>query len=483
MMQKVKKMPHIDKEACAGCSICLVNCPMECISITDPAFHGDIRTIAQVDASTCIGCGICAKSCPIQAIEMVERKVAKPMKTKTDMRKIAYRGVQQGFKVAMRILPWRMPELIQGVDAVKRLPALVKRRGFKKVLIVTDENLMRLHLLDDLLKEMENLRLDYVIYREVAANPTDFNVEEGLNLYLVCQCDCMIAFGGGAPMDCAKAIGACVARPRKRVSQLQGLLKVLRPIPTIFAVPTTSGTGSETTMAAVITENATHHKASINDLCLIPKYAVLDPKLTVGLPPRTTATTGMDALCHAVEAYTNHVYNSDLENDMARQAVKLIYENLYKVYTDGSNLSGRQNMQLAAFYAGRAFTRGCVGYVHAIGHTLGGLYGVPHGLAMSIILPHVMRAFGPAVYERLAELSDVCGMTDSNASKQEKAEAFIRWIEEMKVKMEIPEFATMIQEDDVDQMVEWVDKEANPVYPVPVIWSKAEIKSFIMSIR
>lgn len=479
----MQKLPHIDEEHCAGCSLCLVNCPMECITISEPKFPGDIRTVAQVDSLTCIGCGICAKSCPIQAIEMVDRREAGPMKTKMDLKKLACRGVQHGLKIGMGVLPWRMPELIQGVDAVNRLPALVKRKGFKKVLIVTDENLMRLHLLDSMLKEMEALRLEYVIYREVAANPTDFNVEEGLNLYLVCHCDCMIAFGGGAPMDCAKAIGACVARPRKRVDQLQGLFKVLRPIPMVFAVPTTAGTGSETTMAAVITEDATHHKASINDLRLIPKYAVLDPKLTVGLPPRTTATTGMDALCHAVEAYTNHLYNSDLENTMARQAVKLIYENLYKAYTDGANLAYRHNMQLAAFYAGRAFTRGCVGYVHAVGHTLGGLYGVPHGLAMSIILPHVMRAFGPAVYERLAELSDVCGMTKPEASQQEKAETFIRWIEEMKVKMDIPEYATMIQENDVDQMVEWVDKEANPVYPVPVIWNKAEIKAFIMSIR
>ena len=137
----------------------------------------------------------------------------------------------------------------------------------------------------------------------------------------------------------------------------------------------------------------------------MPKFAVLDPLLTVGLPPKVTSTTGMDALCHAVEAYTNHTYNSKLENKLAEDAVRLVYHNLYQAYLDGNDLEARQNMQKAAFYAGRAFTRGCVGYVHAIGHTLGGLYGTPHGLAMSINLPHVMRLFGSAAHERLARLA------------------------------------------------------------------------------
>lgn len=404
------------------------------------------------------------------------------MKTRKTVRKGVYRVTQHGLKIGMALLPWRQPKLLQGVGAVKRLPMWVRRKGYHRVLVITDENLMRLHLLDEMLAEMDAAKLQYVIYRDISANPTDLNVEEGLALYMSFQCECMIAFGGGAPIDCAKAIGARVARPKKSVRELQGMLRVLRPIPTIFAVPTTAGTGSETTIAAVITEDETHHKASINDISLLPRYAVLDPELTVGLPPRTTATTGLDALCHAVEAYTNHLYNSELENEMCRKAVKLIYDNLYKAYQDGSNISARQNMQQAAFYAGRAFTRGCVGYVHAIGHTLGGIYLVPHGLAMAILLPHVLRAYGPAVHDRLAELSDVCGLTEMTASKAEKANAFIRWIEYMKDAMDIPEYPTMIQKADIDQMVVWIDKEANPVYPVPVIWSKAEIKEFIISL-
>ena len=284
-------------------------------------------------------------------------------------------------------------------------------------------------------------------------------------------------------MDCAKGVGARIARPKKTVRKLQGLFRILRPIPVIFAVPTTAGTGSETTIAAVITEAQTHHKASMNDLCLMPRYAVLDPELTAGLPPQVTSTTGLDALCHAVEAYTNNTYNSRLEKQMCRKAVRLIYDNLCRAYQDGSDMEARQNMQEAAFLAGRSFTRGSVGYVHAIGHTLGGLYGTPHGLAMAILLPHVMRAYGKALYKRLAELCDVCQIPSPEDSAQSKAEAFIRWIEEMKEKMGIPDRPDMIREEDVDQIVEWAEKEGNPLYPVPVIWSRNEFREFLLSVR
>ena len=492
MVKKIKEVPWIDEKECAGCSVCVENCPMDCIAVEPPKFHGDIRTVARADTKKCIGCGICAKVCPIRAIEMrregsMENKKMENgarLKTGWTITKIFCRVFQYGMKYAMYVLPWGVPKVLRGPGCVKKLPESVKRRKFKKVLIVTDGTLMKLGLLEGMLEAMKEAELPYVIYDGVAPNPTDENVEEGVRLFRENQCDCMIAFGGGSPMDCAKGIGARIARPRKTVRRLQGLFRVLRPIPMIFAVPTTAGPGSETTIAAVITEAATHHKASMNDLCLMPKYAVLDPELTKGLPPHVTATTGMDALCHAVEAYTNNTYNSKLEKEMCRKAVRLIHDNLYRAYTDGSDMEARQNMQEAAFLGGRAFTRGSVGYVHAIGHTLGGLYGTPHGLAMSILLPHVMRAYGKAVQKRLAELCDVCGLADEKAgaekSNAEKAELFIRWMEELKEKMDIPERPDMIREEDIDQIVEWAEKEGNPLYPVPVVWSRKEFKEFIL---
>ena len=483
-MKKRQEIPWINPDTCAGCSVCVVNCPMDCISIGPPEYHGDIHTIARADTDKCTGCGLCAKVCPIRAIEMKrEGSVRIAMKTKWTGKKVLCRIFQYGMKIGMNVLPWSTPKVLRGSGAVRKLPAAVKRRNFSRVLIVTDGTLMKLHLLDGMLEEMKKEGLEYAIYDGVAPNPTDENVEEGVRMFRENHCDCMIAFGGGSPMDCAKGVGARIARPKKTVRKLQGLFRILRPIPVIFAVPTTAGTGSETTIAAVITEAQTHHKASMNDLCLMPRYAVLDPELTAGLPPQVTSTTGLDALCHAVEAYTNNTYNSRLEKQMCRKAVRLIYDNLYRAYQDGSDMEARQNMQEAAFLAGRSFTRGSVGYVHAIGHTLGGLYGTPHGLAMAILLPHVMRAYGKAVYKRLAELCDVCQIPSPEDSAQSKAEAFIRWIEEMKEKMGIPDRPDMIREEDVDQIVEWAEKEGNPLYPVPVIWSRKEFREFLLSVR
>ena len=281
-------------------------------------------------------------------------------------------------------------------------------------------------------------------------------------------------------MDCAKAAAARVAKPRQSIAQMGGTLRVLKRIPTIFAVPTTAGTGSETTIAAVVTDRSTHHKYAIQDLCLIPRYAVLDPELTVGLPPHITSTTGMDALTHAVEAYTNILApkSTDL---LAEKAVKLIFENLELVYKDAQNITARENMLLASFYAGAAFTRACVGNVHAIAHTLGGLYGTPHGLANAVILPYVMEDFGPAVYYKLARLADIVGI--SGKDDAEKAKAFIAEIRRMNRDMNIIDKFDFIEDRDIPQMVQWAMKEANPIYPVPVIWGVDEFTAAIQRLR
>lgn len=390
------------------------------------------------------------------------------------MRKLFAHIFQLCFKLGMALLPWTTPETLEGAGCIKELPARIKKDGYRNILVVTGPHLFASGALQGLFDALESEKLSYTVYSDLAANPTDIHVENGVSLYRKCGCDCIIAFGGGSPMDCAKAIGARIARPHKSVSQLQGTFKVLHKLPMLYAVPTTAGTGSETTLAAVITDSGTHRKAAIQDISLMPRFAVLDPELTVGLPPDVTAMTGMDALCHAVEAYTNHTYNSKLEDKLAEDAVSLIYRNLYKAYTDGSDLNARQNMQKASFYAGRAFTRGCVGYVHAIGHTLGGLYGLPHGLAMAINLPKIMRLYGSAAHERLASLAEVCGM--SGKSDAEKAENFISWIEELNEKMEIPKYIEPIPVADEKRIIGWAMKEANPIYPTPVYWAYDDFK-------
>lgn len=397
------------------------------------------------------------------------------------LKKIYCRTFQGGLKIANYFMGYRTPQCIEGVGKVVKLPAHIKKRNINHVLLVTDPVLMQLGLPNTLLKALDECDIKCTIFSDLQPNPTDENVYAGYKLLKENGCEAVIAFGGGSSMDCAKAIVALNARPNKTVAQLQGLLKVHKKVMYFWAVPTTSGTGSETTVAAVITEASTHHKAAINDPSILPRYAVLDPQLTVGLPKFVTAITGMDALCHAVESYTNWTYCTKLEKDLSKKAVRLIYDNLYKAYCDGSDIEARENMQLAAFHAGRSFTRGCVGYVHAIGHTLSGLYGIPHGLAMSVILPKVMRQFGASVYDKLADLADVCEIQGN--SSQEKAEKFISWIEEMNKKMDIPSGFDVIKDEDIPQIIEWADKEANPLYPVPVIWGEMEFRKAIDAIR
>lgn len=481
--KKRKLLPYIDREDCAGCSLCVENCPRDCLSIEGPQYHGDIKTTAVLtDEAACIGCKLCAKACPIDAISFDEPSELghADRGTKQTLGAAFCRTYQGVFKVGMNFIPWGMPETLEGAGAIRKLPAWIREKGYDNVLIVTDKGLMGLGLLNSMLEAMKDAGVKYTIYDGVQPNPTDINVREGLALFRENDCQAIVAFGGGSPMDCAKGIGATAVKKGKSVEQLQGLFRVLHRIPRIFAVPTTAGTGSETTVAAVITNAETHHKASMNDTSLMPKYAVLDPELTAGLPPKVTSTTGMDALCHAVEAYTNNTYNSRLEKELSEKAVKLIYDNLYKAYCDGGDLEARSNMQRAAFYAGRAFTRGCVGYVHAVGHTLGGLYGTPHGLAMSVILPHVMRQFGSAAHAKLARLADICGIEGKDDAA--KANAFIGWIEELKEKMEIPVGLDVIKPQDIPQIIEWAMKEANPLYPVPVVWSEKDFRRLIHTI-
>ena len=391
------------------------------------------------------------------------------------------RTFQAILKVGNYFMGYRMPKYLKGPGKIQDLGTFLRERHLNDVLVVTGSGMVRRGQIQPMLNGFVANGIRHTVLTFDTTDPTSDDVERGYKVYEEYGCRTIVAVGGGSRIDCAKGIAAKAVHPKKTIAQLHGLLKVHWPIPTFIAIPTTAGAGSETTVAAIITDSATHRKASILDPFLIPKYAILDPELTVDLPPHTTAITGMDALTHAVEAYTNKTYNTKLENQLAQKAVKLIYDNILTVYEDGKNLEARQNMQLGAFYAGRAFTRGCVGYVHAIGHTLGGLYGVPHGLAMSVLLPHVMRAYGTPVHKRLAELADVCGIT--GADDAEKAEAFIRWVEETNRKMGLPDKFDMIQDQDIDQMIAWAKKEANPLYPVPVIWADEDFRKLIESVR
>ena len=394
------------------------------------------------------------------------------------LKKCWYRTYQKVLKVAMCFMDWKEPVLLQGEGSVLKLPKFIKDKNINKVLIVTDKGLMNLHILDPLFEELKKEQLDYVVYDGVQPNPTIPSIEECKQMYLDNNCEGIIAFGGGSPMDCAKAAAARVVKPKKSVRKMRGYLKVGKKLPPFFAVPTTAGTGSETTLAAVVTDPTTHEKNAICDPCLRPKYAVLDSALTTGLPPHITSTTGMDALTHAVEAY---IGKSNVKSTIkySEDAVKLIHANLEIAYNDGKNIEARSNMLLASFYAGQAFTRAFVGYVHAIAHNLGGMYNTPHGLANAVILPYVLEWYGPCIYNRLAKLADLIGITNVDMSIEDKGKAYIQEIRRMNKAMNIPEKFDFIKEEDIPTLVKRALKEGNPGYPVPRIMKPSDCEQVI----
>ena len=336
---------------------------------------------------------------------------------------------------------------------------------------------MKLGLTRRLEKALKEAGIPYTIYYKTVANPTTVNVCEALELYHKEGCDAIIGFGGGSSMDCAKAVGACPVKPNQSLAQMKGILKVHKKLPLLMAVTTTAGTGSETTLAAVITDADTRYKYAINDFPLIPRYAVLDPKVTLSLPPFITATTGMDALTHAVEAYIGNSTTIDTRRD-ALKAVKLIFENIDIAYEHGDNIQARRNMLHASFYAGCAFTKSYVGYVHAVAHSLGGQYNVPHGLANAILLPLVLREYGSCIDKKLHRLAIEAGLADKNTPNHEAAELFIRAIEEMKERFGIVNIVKEIQETDIPKLAHYADKEANPLYPVPKLMDASELEKF-----
>lgn len=391
-----------------------------------------------------------------------------------NFKKIYCRTFQTAFKIAIPFLPYRKPEI---TGSVKNIPELMKKKGCDSALIITDSGIRMLGLTKRLEKALRDQGISYVIYDKTVANPTTENVAQALDMYYENHCNAIIGFGGGSSMDCSKAVGARVAKPKQSLSKMKGILKVHKKLPLLIAIPTTAGTGSETTLAAVITDAQTRHKYVINDFSLIPRYAVLDPKVTVSLPPSITATTGMDALTHAVEAFIGNSTTYGTRKD-ALLAVRLIFENIRTVYQDGTNIDARRNMLHASFYAGCAFTKSYVGYVHSIAHSLGGEYNIPHGLANAVILPMVLESYGTCIHKKLHKLAIAAGIADKKMSHEEAASMFIQAVKDMKKQFKIADTFPEIQETDIPKLSHYADKEANPLYPVPVLMNAAELEPF-----
>ena len=391
-----------------------------------------------------------------------------------------YRPRQFCFSVFMALMPQRKAKVITGNGSIYKIPKLVKDAGYKKIMIMTTPGFIRRGSLETLFQKFHEEGIWVSIYSHVMPDPTTDCVEDAETAYMQTGCEAIVAIGGGSVLDCAKALGARVAHPEKNLLQMNGLMKVQKHIPDIFAVPTTAGTGSEATAAAVITNGRSHYKYTIMDTCLVPRYAILDPELLLDLPAEITAATGMDALTHAVEAYTNR-FASPKTRKNAIQAVMQIYENLIAACENGQDVKVRKNMLMASYNAGVAINNNFVGYVHALSHGIGGLYGVPHGKANAVILPYVLEYYGKHAEKKLADLAEAVGLEGGN--RTEKAKAFIESIRDLNRKIGIPETLDELNEKDFPELTRRALKEANPLYPVPMIWGWKDVNKVLKRVK
>ena len=376
-----------------------------------------------------------------------------------------YKGVAKAFKLAGAVVPFPKPTLFTGTDSSLELCDAIGQIGIKKLMIATDDVLVSIGLLDKIKTRLEELNIEYVIYDGIRPDPTFDQVQKGLEVLRNNNCEAILAVGGGSPIDASKAIAAGATND-KPLEKLAGMFKVFKaPLP-LFAIPTTAGTGSEVTIASVVSDSKTHKKALILDPKLVPMMAALDGSLMLGLPPAVTAATGMDALTHAIESYIST--NASNETDAyGLAATRLIMKNLETAVKDGSNLEARQNMAMASYYAGLAFTKAGVGYVHAIAHNFGANYSTPHGLANSIVLPHILDYSKDEVVNRLATLAEVSGLKQGRESNQELADKLIARIREMLKSFDIPEQLSDLKTDDIPGIAKSALDEAHYNYAVP----------------
>ncbi len=387
-------------------------------------------------------------------------------------KKVYCRAFQTAFKLAIPILPYSSPAILHNTKAAA---PVLKDKGIKRILIVTDKNIHGAGLIEPLKTALDKYGIKYFIFDETVPNPTVENATMAYNMYIENSCGAIIGFGGGSCMDCAKIVGAKAARPKKPIAKMEGILKIHSKLPFLIAVPTTAGTGSEVTVTTVITDEKNHHKFPISDFCLIPKVAVLDGEITVGLSKQLTASTGMDALTHAVEAYIGRSTVKSTRKDCI-EAVKLICNNLEKAYKVGNDLKARENMLWGSFLAGRAFSKSYVGYCHAVAHSLGGKYNTPHGLANAVLLPYTLELYGKSVYNKLKKLAIAIGIADKSTDAEAAAKEFIEKIRMMNDNMNIPRYLPEVKKEDIPKLAAYADKEANPLYPVPKLMNAKELQ-------
>ncbi len=388
-----------------------------------------------------------------------------------------YKALMYVFKILGKVIPTPKPTLFTGSGSSLELCSAIAQMGTRKILLVTDAIIVKLGLLNDIKKTLDKNGVEYVIYDGIEPDPTYDQIEAGHALLKQNGCEAILAVGGGSPIDAAKVIST-IATNEKSIDKLAGWFKVRKPCLPLYVIPTTAGTGSEVTVAAVVSDPITHKKTPVIDPKLVPLMAALDGSLMTGIPASITAATGMDALTHAIEAFI--AVNATNETDRyALAATRIIMENLPKVMDNGKDLDARQNMAIASCYAGLAFTKAGLGYVHAFSHNFGAYYHTPHGLGNAIVLPYILEYSKETVTDRLAQLAKASGLQENNQSDPQLAEKLIVHIRSMLKAFNIPEQLEALKKEDIPAIAKAALKEAHFNYSVPKYMNQADCEKLL----
>ncbi len=338
-----------------------------------------------------------------------------------------------------------------GIGIIKNLTCVLKEYGITKPLIITDKGIVESGLLQKVTALLEADHFDYFVFDEIEANPKDYNVDKAAETALKNHTDGIIALGGGSPIDTAKAASAIISYGGKALDYM-GKNKVKGPVQPFITIPTTAGTGSEVTFSSVITDSKKNFKLTMKSEYIAPKVALLDPELTVSLPPSITASTGVDALTHAIEAYSAKV-SEPIADACALYAIELIAENIREAFNNGMNVQARAAMQMGSTLAGIAFSHSDVASVHCMAEALGGIYDAPHGVCNSILLPHVMAYSLKDATDRYARIARAMGSKEECDIKA--AEEAVEMVKQIVSDLKLPKFSELgVREEDLEKLSE-----------------------------
>lgn len=365
----------------------------------------------------------------------------------------------------LRQFSFELPTRIEyGVGVISKLGDELRLLKAQKVAIITDPGIIKAGLLDKITSILKEEKLLYNVFDGVDPNPKDRNVERGAQVVRSFGADAMVAIGGGSVIDCAKAIGVLVSHDGKRIKDFEGKTAVKKQILPFIAIPTTAGTGSEVTFSAVITDTENNYKMTVRSPFMAAKVALLDPKLTVTVPPHITASTGMDALTHAIEAYTVKV-SEPVSDALALYAIELISNNLVNAVKNGEDIEARACMLVGSLLAGIAFSHSDVGSVHCMAEALGGVYDAPHGICNAVLLPYVMEYNVEFCIEKYARIAKAMGETFETS--REGAMKAVERIKKLATEVGLPSFKSLgVKEEDLEKLADMAAKnistESNP---------------------